>query len=82
MAKPLWQPPADAEQTTNMGRFVRHVSDAEGGSVQTYEAGPPMPMRREAVMMAADAAAGSVAPSYQSGDLSFRVSVSATFALE
>ena len=51
-------------------------------SVQTYEAGPPMPMRREAVMMAADAAAGSVAPSYQSGDLSFRVSVSATFALE
>lgn len=51
-------------------------------SVSTHDPGYPMPMRREAVMMAADAAPSSGADSYQSGDISYRVSLTVTFELD
>lgn len=52
--------------------------------VTTHDAPPPMPMpmRREAMLMASDAVSPGGAQSYQSGDLSFRVTVSATFELD
>lgn len=50
--------------------------------ISTHDSPRPAPMRREAVMMAADAGGGAAAASYQSGDLSFSVHLSVTFALE
>ena len=53
----------------------------EAIAVDTQHARPPQPMRREAMMMAADAAAPAPGASYQSGDLTFRVDVTARFEL-
>lgn len=53
----------------------------EAITIDTQRARPPQPLRREAVMMAADSGAPASGASYQSGDLTFRVDLSARFEL-
>jgi len=64
------------------------VASALGGtlgdamSVSTGQQQMPRPMMAERAMMASDAASKSAGESYNAGYLNYRISVSASFALE
>ena len=49
--------------------------------VSTHEVAVPRPMVMERAMMAADASTSAASESYQTGHISYRVTVSASFAL-
>jgi uncharacterized protein YggE len=76
---------AAAENARQRAEVLAETLDVELDgvlSVRTHDTSPPpAPVQYERAMMAADAAEGGAA-SYQSGDLSFRVQVWVTFALE
>ena len=76
-----------AEAVANARGRAAVVAETLGASlgdaiaIDTQRARPPQPLRREAMMMAADAGAPAPGDSYQSGDLTFRVDLTARFEL-
>ena len=75
---------AAAENARSRARTIADALGQKLGPVVTLSAHSspiPQPMRREMAMRSADAVSSPAAESYQSGHITFRVSVSAQFAL-
>jgi len=74
---------AAANARERAGVLARALGEEVGPviSVRAESRGGIPPMRREAVMMAADSVAGNT-PSYQSGDLDLRVELQVIFAID